>query len=178
MSTVPWHGGSLAAGKDLHPLSLIRGFLRLFIINKQYMRTEGQTVFVPWYGKMLEGNIVRENGLMGLTAVRIPLQGQHPVALFSPGHVYDTAEAAGIPESVPKMEESVPKMEETSECEAFRKAHWDHERNHLRIDALDGFYSLWKKEHAPSGYVEEAVTKSETKPIKKNVKAIQLSLFD
>ena len=163
------------------------------------MRTEGQTVYVLWYGKVLQGNVVRENDMMGMTAVRIPLQGQHPIALFTPGHVYDTADdaensksvpkiAKSVPEieesvpkyaeNVPKYAESVPKVAETSQCEAFKKAHWDNVRNCLRTDSLDEFYSLWKKEHAPSGYVEEAVARIETKPIKRNIKAIQLSLFD
>ncbi len=157
------------------------------------MRTEGQTVFVPWYGKMLQGNVVRENDMMGMTAVRIPLQGQHPIALFTPGHVYDTADDAEISESVPKIaksvpkySENVPKVSETSMSEAFRKAHWDNERNHLRTDSLDEFYFLWKMEHTPFGHIEapakepvpEVGTKPCTKaPAKKHTETIQLSLF-
>ena len=179
------------------------------------MRTEGQTVFVPWYGKVLQGNVVRENDMMGMTAVRIPLQGQHPIALFTPGHVYDTADDAEnsksvpkiaksvpkiaksvpkiaksvpeIEENVPKYAESVPKVAETSQCEAFRKAHWDTGRNHLRTDSLDEFYSLWKMEHTPHGHIEaparepvpEVGTKQCTKAAaKKQTETIQLSLFD
>lgn len=165
------------------------------------MRTEGQTVFVPWYGKVLQGNVVRENDMMGMTAVRIPLQGQHPIALFTPGHVYDTADDAEnsksvpkiaksvpeIEENVPKYAESVPKVSETSMSEAFRKAHWDNERNHLRTDSLDEFYSLWKMEHTPQGHIEapakepvpEVGTKQCTKAAaKKHTETIQLSLFD
>lgn len=165
------------------------------------MRTEGQTVFVPWYGKVLQGNVVRENDMMGMTAVRIPLQGQHPIALFTPGHVYDTADDAEnsksvpkiaksvpeIEENVPKYAESVPKVSETSMSEAFRKAHWDNERNHLRTDSLDEFYSLWKMEHTPQGHIEapakEPVPAVGTKPCtkaaaKKQTETIQLSLFD
>lgn len=158
------------------------------------MRTEGQTVYVLWYGKVLQGNVVRENDMMGMTAVRIPLQGQHPIALFTPGHVYDTADDAEnsksvpkIAKSVPEIEESVPKVSETSQCEAFKKAHWDTGRNCLRTDSLDEFYSLWKKEHAPLGYTETPTPKptpvSGTKPCtkaaaKKQTETIQLSLFD
>lgn len=165
------------------------------------MRTEGQTVFVPWYGKMLQGNVVRENDMMGMTAVRIPLQGHHPIALFTPGHVYDTADDAEISESVPKIaksvpeieesvpkySENVPKVSETSMSEAFRKAHWDNERNHLRTDSLDEFYFLWKMEHTPFGHIEapakEPVPEVGTKPCtkaaaKKQTETIQLSLFD
>lgn len=164
------------------------------------MRTEGQTVYVLWYGKVLQGNVVRENDMMGMTAVRIPLQGQHPIALFTPGHVYDTADDAEnsksvpkiaksvpeIEESVPKHEESVPKVAETSQCEAFKKAHWDNVRNCLRTDSIDEFYSLWKMEHTPQGHIEaparkpvpEVGTKPCTKaPAKKHTETIQLSLF-
>ena len=158
------------------------------------MRTEGQTVYVLWYGKVLQGNVVKENDMFGMTAVRIPLQGQNPTALFTPGHVYDTPEEAEnsksvpkIAKSVPEIEESVPKVSETSQCEAFKKAHWDTGRNCLRTDSLDEFYSLWKKEHAPLGYTETPTPKpapvSGTKPCtkataKKQTEIIQLSLFD
>ena len=165
------------------------------------MRTEGQTVYVLWYGKVLKGNVVRENDMMGMTAVRIPLQGQHPIALFTPGHVYDTADDAEnsksvpkiaksvpeIEESVPKYAENVPKYSETSQCEAFKKAHWDSERNCLRTDSLEEFYSLWKMEHTPQGHIEapakepvpEVGTKQCTKAAaKKHTETIQLSLFD
>ncbi len=165
------------------------------------MRTEGQTVYVLWYGKVLQGNVVRENDMMGMTAVRIPLQGQHPIALFTPGHVYDTADDAEnsksvpkiaksvpeIEENVPKYAESVPKVAETSQCEAFKKAHWDNVRNCLRTDSLDEFYSLWKMEHTPHGHIEaparepvpEVGTKQCTKAAaKKHTETIQLSLFD
>lgn len=165
------------------------------------MRTEGQTVFVPWYGKVLQGNVVRENDMMGMTAVRIPLQGQHPIALFTPGHVYDTADDAEISksvpkiaksvpeieESVPKYAESVPKVSETSMCDTFKESHWDNERNHLRTDSIDEFYFLWKMEHTPFGYTEspapravpDSGTKSCTKAAAKDhTETIQLSLFD
>ena len=144
------------------------------------MRTEGQTVYVLWYGKVLQGNVVRENDMMGMTAVRIPLQGQHPIALFTPGHVYDTADEA-------ENSKSVPKVSETSQCEAFKKAHWDTGRNCLRTDSLDEFYSLWKMEHTPHGHIEatarEPVPAVGTKPCtkavaKKHTETIQLSLFD
>ena len=158
------------------------------------MRTEGHSVYVLWYGKVLQGNVVRENDMMGMTAVRIPLQGQHPIALFTPGHVYDTADDAEnsksvpkIAKSVPEIEESVPKVSETSQCDAFKKAHWDTGRNCLRTDSLDEFYSLWKMEHTPHGHIEakekEPVpavgTKQCTKAAaKKHTETIQLSLFD
>ena len=165
------------------------------------MRTEGETVFVRWYGKVLQCIVVRENDMMGMTAVLIPLQGHHVTALFTPGHVYDTADdaensksvpkiAKSVPkyaENVPKYAESVPKVSETSMSEAFRKAHWDNERNHLRTDSLDEFYSLWKMEYTPFGHTEaqakEPAAEVGTKPCTKaapmrRAETIQLSLFD
>lgn len=151
-------------------------------------------MFVRWYGKVLQGIVVRENDMMGMTAVLIPLQGQHVTALFTPGHVYDTADEAGnsksVPksaESVPKSAESVPKYAETSMCDAFKESHWDNERNHLRTDSLDEFYFLWKMEHTPFGHTEaqakEPAAEVGTKPCTKaasmrRAETIQLSLFD
>lgn len=158
------------------------------------MRAEGETVFVRWYQKVLQGIVVRENDMMGMTAVLIPLQGQHVTALFTPGHVYDTADEAGnsksVPksaESVPKSAESVPKYAETSMCDAFKESHWDNERNHLRTDSLDEFYFLWKMEHTPFGHTEaqakEPAAEIGTKPCTKaasmrRAETTQLSLFD
>ena len=47
------------------------------------------TVYVRWYGKVLEGELI-EGESMGMKQVRIPLDGHHPIALFTPDHVYDT----------------------------------------------------------------------------------------
>lgn len=160
--------------------------------------TIGSTVYVRWYGKVLQGNVVNENDMMGMTAVRIPLQGQHPIALFTPGHVYDTADDAEISksvpkiaksvpeieESVPKYSENVPKVSETSMCDTFKKSHWDHAHDHLMTDALDEFYSLWKAEHTPSGHTEKPVPppspQTATPPRQKQPTKfpVQLYLFD
>ena len=142
---------------------------------------KGDVVYVRWYGQVVEGRVVSEHDLMGMVAVRIPVQGMEATALFTPGHVYDTAEEAENPKSVPKIAKSVPKIEEiapkdsetvpivseTSMCDAFKKAHWDNEHNHLRTDSLDEFYWLWRMEHTPFGYTD-------AEPVPK----IQLSLFE
>ena len=144
-------------------------------------------VFVPWNGKMLQGSLISENYMMGMAAVRIPLQGCHPIALFAPGHVYRTPQEAGIAESVPKIEENVPKIEENvpriseaTKCEAFKKSHWDHAHNHLMIDALNEFYSLWKAEHTPSGDLEKPVPppSQQAAAPPRHKSPIQLSLFE
>lgn len=166
---------------------------------------KGDVVYVRWYGQVVEGRVVSEHDLMGMVAVRIPVQGMEATALFTPGHVYDTAEEAENPKSVPKIAKSVPKIEEiapkdseiapkdsetvpivseTSMCDAFKKAHWDNEHNHLRTDSLDEFYWLWRMEHTPFGYTDaEPVPKHEIAPEpkqqkKKSVSTIQLSLFE
>lgn len=159
---------------------------------------KGDVVYVRWYGQVVEGRVVSEHDLMGMVAVRIPVQGMEATALFTPGHVYDTAEEAENPKSVPKIAKSVPKIEEiapkdsetvpivseTSMCDAFKKAHWDNEHNHLRTDSLDEFYWLWRMEHTPFGYTDaEPVPKREIaqepkQQKKKPVSTIQLSLFE
>lgn len=140
-------------------------------------------VFVPWNGKMLQGSLISENYMMGMTAVRIPLQGCHPIALFAPGHVYRTPQEAGLGNS-PKISPNPPKVSEPTKCEAFKKSHWDHERNHLMIDALDEFYSLWKMENTPSETPPPSpqaaalqLQKAPTPP-QKPIIPIQLSLFE
>ena len=40
----------------------------------------------------------------------------------------------------------------------FKTEHWDHERNHLRIDALDEFYRLWLKTHDHRDSKTETIT--------------------
>ena len=125
-------------------------------------------VYVRWYGKVLEGELL-DGDQMGMKQVRIPLDGRHPVALFTPGHVYDTRSHPDLMES-----DQRPARKETLETrrpspsdvlpandrqmlEAFKRDHWDHEHNHLRIDALDEFYRLWRMAITPFGF-------SETKP--------------
>lgn len=140
-------------------------------------------VFVPWNGKMLQGSLISENYMMGMTAVRIPLQGCHPVALFAPAHVIlqpKEAESGISPEIFPNP----PKVSGTTKCEAFKKSHWDHAHNHLMIDALNEFYSLWKMEHTPSETPPPSpqaaalpLQKAPTPP-KKPIIPIQLSLFE
>lgn len=131
-------------------------------------------VFVPWNGKMLQGSLISENYMMGMAAVRIPLQGCHPIALFAPGHVYRTPQEAGLGNS-PQISPNPPKVSEATKCEAFKKSHWDHERNHLMIDALNEFYSLWKMEHTPS---ETPPPSPQAAAPPRHKSPIQLSLFE
>lgn len=121
-------------------------------------------VYVRWYGNMLEGEVVenrRTDQLADMVAVRIPIQGVHATALFTPGHVYTSMDEASqqaalipqqrqvIPEKgrVIDQERQVIAAKAPSEAwmsiQQFKQDHWDHERNHLRIDALDEFYQLW-----------------------------------
>lgn len=135
------------------------------------MNNPGSTVYVHWYGKLLQGTVVNDHDLMGLVAVRIPLQGGQPVALFTPAHVYESETAAnGIQAGEPhkKMAEDrtattckdsdhsrpLPTVSDSStktnpseawqSIQKFKEEHWDQERNHLRIDALNDFYRLWR----------------------------------
>lgn len=126
------------------------------------MNNPGSTVYVHWYGKLLQGTVINGHDLMGMVAVRIPLQGGHPVALFTPGHVYESETAAnGIQAGEPhkKMAEdrtatsckdSMQASTKDNPSEAwqaiqnFKQEHWDDEHNRLRIDSLEEFYQLWR----------------------------------
>ena len=130
------------------------------------------TVYVRWYGKVLEGELL-EGESMGMKQVRIPLDGHHPVALFTPEHVYDSADKISV--SAPKISEKpreISRSESFDYCQErinqalleadpldfvavevpepamnmlrFKEEHWDHERNHLHTDSLDQFYQLWR----------------------------------
>lgn len=115
------------------------------------------TVYVRWYGQILQGEVVenrRTDALADMVAVRIPLMGGHPVALFTQGHVYASPELAGSNSEIkPKLSESprdiskdTPKLSEAwQRLQEFKAANWDDERGHLRVDALEEFYQLWRR---------------------------------
>lgn len=126
------------------------------------------TVYVRWYGKVLEGELL-DGESMGMKQVRIPLDGHHPVALFTPGHVYDTVEKMqevakevySYPKEFPKLGDIIhPDLpmpypaDDYLKLEMFKRDNWDHEHNHLRTDKLDEFYSLWRMVMTPFGYAE------------------------
>lgn len=127
-------------------------------------------VYVIWYGKVLEGELL-DGEYLGMKQVVIPLDGHRPIALFTSEHVYDNIEQIPEKSSInkPKAEviaqkpqEISPKQQEVSSnrakdlsaIEAFKRENWDTERGHLRIDKLDEFYKLWRMVMRPSGYVE------------------------
>lgn len=132
------------------------------------------TVYVRWYGKVLEGELL-EGEHLGMKQVRIPLDGHHPIALFSPGHVYNTVEetnANTYPTKAPgdcvvdminmhrelatkeSIGEFMQKTLNLQKIENFKTENWDTERNHLRIAKLDEFYQLWRMVMKPDGFVE------------------------
>lgn len=134
--------------------------------------TIGDTVFVRWYGKILEGMIV-ENGevnpmLASMVVVRVPVQGVKTQALFMPHHVYPNAELAAMKEGVKLVPTEMPTVVPTETAtetpssnnksrhsgrhneawkrlQEFKEANWDHERNHIKLRALNDFYDLWKE---------------------------------
>lgn len=185
------------------------------------------SVYVRWYGSVLQGEVVenQEKGILGgMVAVRIQVQGMKATALFTPAHVYQsekdalekeydprssrhkefvTSASGNSPEkfvSAPKVAENPREIsrneaEISTELRQFIKDHWDNQRNHLRIDALDEFYFLWKEEFRPFGFVEAkewstpkpqpivsdermAEMRQQLKKTIKPVEAKQLSLFD
>lgn len=117
------------------------------------------TVYVRWYGKVLEGELL-EGAFLGMCQVRIPLDGHKPVALFSPGHVYKSREQVGLPEIGQKMHgedgkkahsKDIFAADERERVEAFKREHWDQEHGHLCVDKLDEFYQLWRMMVTPCG---------------------------
>jgi hypothetical protein len=127
----------------------------------------GTIVYVHWYGKLLQGTVINDHDLMGMVAVRIPIQGVEAIALFTPGHVYASTEeaqqaraaiqqqkpAATIPAAgnVPDRPRPLPApstkatpSETWQAIQKFKQEHWDADCNHLRIDALEEFYQLWR----------------------------------
>ncbi len=114
------------------------------------MNNPGTTVYVHWYGgKLLQGTVVNDHDLMGMVAVSIPVQGVQAIALFTPAHVYNQPpqsevepqqQAVSVPASSTKSNPS----EAWQAVQKFKHEHWDQERNHLRIDALEEFYQLWR----------------------------------
>lgn len=169
------------------------------------MTAPGTKVYVRWYGNVLEGEVADGEGFMGMTPVRIPLDGHHPVALFFPQHVYSSPELlTGISEDRSKVDESLTKVDNNRSkvadpVQQFKESHWDEAHNHIRVDSLDEFYQLWLQTHGGSFQAEASVTcQSHTpkpvpaKPVpqngtpsntkrlhkKKPAKAIELSLFD
>lgn len=124
--------------------------------------TIGDTVFVRWYGKIVEGMIVENNevtpALASMVVVRIPVQGVRASALFTPDHVYSSAELAGMKEHIKVVPTESPTFVPTAEAtpndvlsEAWRKlqefklANWDTEHNHIRLSALNDYYDMWKE---------------------------------
>lgn len=123
------------------------------------------TVYVRWYGNVVQGELL-DGETMGMKHVRIPLDGHHPVALFTPQHIFSRLEdvpgkfPAKIPDVSPNSPEIAEKQREISpeqlniaisqthpdfqRLHQFKAEHWDQERNHLRIDALDEFYQLYR----------------------------------
>lgn len=119
--------------------------------------TIGDTVFVRWYGKIVEGMIVENNevtpALASMVVVRIPVQGVRASALFTPDHVYPSVELAGMKELIKVVPTVVPTSEVTtdsneselwSKLQEFKLANWDTEHNHIKLSALNDFYELWK----------------------------------
>lgn len=166
----------------------------------------GTKVYVRWYGNVLEGEVADSEGFMGMTPVRIPLDGHHPVALFFPQHVYDSPELlTGISIDQSKVAENLTEISDKQSkvadpVQQFKESHWDEAHNHIRVDFLDEFYQLWLQTHGgrssqaevtvicqsytpkpvPSQPVPQNGTPSNTKRShkKKPAKAVELSLFD
>lgn len=127
-------------------------------------------VYVIWYGKVLEGELL-DGDYLGMKQIVIPLDGHRPTALFTPEHVYDSIEQITEKTSInfQKTAENFQNQQEIATeqqisdvmpgddrdmIETFKRENWDVKHNHLRIDKLDEFYQLWRMVMKPFGYVE------------------------
>ena len=170
----------------------------------------GSTVYVSWYGKTLQGEVVPDDHRVPLFAsmvhVRIPIQGTPAIAVFTPAHVYTTAD--GVPSGVPSKTDGVPSATMPGASAAvtapspswstpaldahraryrqFKADHWDEEHNRLRVDALEEFYQLFREGVAlrQSQHQKSVLPQTERKPLEKQERQgkinhpIQLELFD
>ena len=174
------------------------------------LHTPGSTVFVRWYGKTLQGEVVPDDHRVPLFAsmvhVRVPIQGTPVIAVFMPAHVYATADSvpagsvtvertpalssvagvdsatpALIAPAVPSPSWSTPALDaHRARYQQFKADHWDEEHNHLRVDALEEFYQLFRegvalrqrrqRESEPSPILEHETLKKERETLKKEQK--------
>ena len=131
------------------------------------------TVYVKWYGKVLEGELL-DGDYLGMKQVVIPLDGHKPIAMFTPEHVYDSpeqiakdssinfqksAEVSQNPQEISEKQQIVSNSDilpadDRQMIETFKRENWDTEHNHLRTDKLDEFYQLWRMVMRPFGFVE------------------------
>lgn len=124
----------------------------------------GDTVFVWWYGKPVQGMVVENKEvtpmLSSMVVVRIPIQGVHASALFMPKNVFTSKEQLMFKHKVFTPAEAKNKQFEVKietpvtekptivatdaykRLQEFKQTHWDQEHNHIRIDALNDFYDL------------------------------------
>ena len=112
------------------------------------------TVYVRWYGQIVQGQVVSRNDLLGLVSVTIPIQGVQVIALFHPHHVYNTQQEAGCTVGVDLAKEETDKTVVTVQqvqpsgdwqvLQQFKADHWDHEHNRLQIDYWEEFYHLFR----------------------------------
>ncbi len=128
----------------------------------------GQSVFVRWYHEVLQGEVVQNNQdgiLKSLVAVRVPIMGTKTIALFLSNHVYltqqDVPGYGGVVTSntnkplefdYAEAQPQFPYSDITLDIcktakkayENFKREHWDQERGHLQVDALEEFYQRYQ----------------------------------
>lgn len=111
------------------------------------------SVFVSWYNEVVEGTVVKEDDMFGMTVVEIPVQGVKVLTLFNPKHIYKTVQDAcgeypkkfvfdTWPPHIPdkSLSESINEAKRAIEdpdwlaLQNFKEEHWNHERNMLQLD--------------------------------------------
>lgn len=116
------------------------------------------SVYVRWYGKVVEGQIVNHQDIFGMTSVLIPIQGTHATALFQPQHIYKAMqEACGeypkhfptpaeIHEDKEKLNSQIKHQEPSEDwlaIQKFKEAHWNHEKNMLDLEYWEEYDKMY-----------------------------------
>lgn len=151
----------------------------------------GTTVYVPWYGKVVEAETIDRKGHCDHPCfdewipvrMEIPnsegkpiVPGVRNISIFHMRHVYSTPDEAQTAwqeyqqqwqsrRTAPKVEAVVPAPSPAAppaagsvscsstasspslawqRVQQFKRDHWDAVAGHLRIEALDAFYALWR----------------------------------
>ena len=137
----------------------------------------GTTVFLRWYDFEQKAESVYSGTVMDNSLYAGTQWKDYVCVKFKPAGVKGAICHHFLPEKLSLTRENVPhddcylvcsKQGDTTAfyrvlVQQFKEDHWDHQRNHLRTDSLEAFYSFWRKAHgAPAdGQPSEAEPKEQ-----------------
>ena len=144
----------------------------------------GTQVFVNWYGHVCAGTVLDKqkanfSGEIWKDWIAISMQvpasdgkpivaGCYNICAYHKKHVYDTSEAAATAWREFQTRNQQTKPEDwLADSRAFLKAHWNHERNHIQVDAIPDYMRIFRADVCRHiGYKDpEPVTPELPKPV-------------